>query len=64
MPLTALTRDFRVSRGSWWAFVPGVFLCGGAVARHLEEERFLTISLTGYAEYRERVRHRLIPFVW
>jgi len=50
--------------GSWWAFAPGVLLCCGAVARLLEEERFLTAHLVGYAEYREKVQRRLIPFVW
>lgn len=50
--------------GSWWAFVPGVLLCGGAIARLLEEERFLTVHLAGYSEYRKKVPHRLLPFIW
>ena len=50
--------------GSWWAFVPGALLCGGAIARLLEEERFLTVHLVGYSEYRKKVPHRLVPFVW
>lgn len=28
------------------------------------EERFLTEELEGYEEYKEKVRHRLIPFIW
>jgi protein-S-isoprenylcysteine O-methyltransferase Ste14 len=34
------------------------------VARIVVEEAFLTAKLPGYADYCERVRHRLIPFVW
>jgi protein-S-isoprenylcysteine O-methyltransferase Ste14 len=32
--------------------------------RLFDEERFLSTNLPGYAEYRQRVRHRLVPFVW
>jgi protein-S-isoprenylcysteine O-methyltransferase Ste14 len=43
------------------AFFPMV----AAIALRLrEEEKFLTKNLSGYDEYRQKVRHRLIPFVW
>ena len=50
--------------GSYWGLV--VF---GAVLllllwRLSDEERFLSTNLPGYTEYRKRVRHRLVPFVW
>ena len=32
--------------------------------RSLDEEALLSRELPGYAEYRRRVRYRLIPFVW
>jgi protein-S-isoprenylcysteine O-methyltransferase Ste14 len=32
--------------------------------RLLDEEKYLTGELPGYREYRRRVRHRLVPFVW
>jgi protein-S-isoprenylcysteine O-methyltransferase Ste14 len=32
--------------------------------RLTDEERFLTRNLTGYADYRNRVRYRLLPLVW
>jgi protein-S-isoprenylcysteine O-methyltransferase Ste14 len=50
--------------GSWWtlAFVP-VFL-PLLIARILNEEQVLERGLPGYGEYRHRVRHRLIPWVW
>jgi protein-S-isoprenylcysteine O-methyltransferase Ste14 len=34
------------------------------VVRLLDEERFLIENLPGYAEYRHRVRWRLVPGVW
>ena len=34
------------------------------VVRLLEEERFLLAHLSGYEEYRQKVRYRLIPFIW
>ncbi|HEY3658999.1 MAG TPA: hypothetical protein VGL34_28850 [Steroidobacteraceae bacterium] len=32
--------------------------------RALDEERFLHKNLPSYAEYCQRVRYRLVPFVW
>jgi protein-S-isoprenylcysteine O-methyltransferase Ste14 len=37
---------------------------GTLVVRILVEERFLRRELAGYAAYTERVRYRLIPFLW
>jgi protein-S-isoprenylcysteine O-methyltransferase Ste14 len=34
------------------------------VWRLLDEERFLVEHLAGYAAYRRKTRHRLIPYVW
>jgi protein-S-isoprenylcysteine O-methyltransferase Ste14 len=34
------------------------------VVRLLEEEKFLRKNLPGYEEYCQKVRHRLVPFVW
>jgi protein-S-isoprenylcysteine O-methyltransferase Ste14 len=42
--------------------VPIVF--APVIARIFIEERTLVKTLPGYAEYRERVGHRLIPWVW
>ena len=50
--------------GSWWGlltFIPLTFII---VWRLLDEERFLAKNLSGYAEYRDKVKYRLIPFVW
>jgi protein-S-isoprenylcysteine O-methyltransferase Ste14 len=32
--------------------------------RLLDEEKFLSRNLAGYTEYKNKVRYRLIPFVW
>ena len=34
------------------------------VVRIIHEERFLRANLEGYAEYTERIRYRLIPYIW
>jgi len=28
------------------------------------EEKLLEIELTGYAEYKKKVKYKLIPFIW
>ena len=45
---------------AWLAIVPILTL----VLRILVEERFLRRELMGYEAYTERVRYRLIPFIW
>ncbi len=49
---------------SLWGLIP--FLCYPPliIVRILNEERVLTDGLAGYAEYKTRVRYRLIPFIW
>jgi protein-S-isoprenylcysteine O-methyltransferase Ste14 len=41
--------------------IPGVPVL---VFRILDEEKMLTQDLAGYREYAERVRYRLVPYVW
>jgi protein-S-isoprenylcysteine O-methyltransferase Ste14 len=53
-----------IALGSLWGLVPAVLKCGTLVVRLLYEEDFLARNLAGYEAYRERVRCRLIPFVW
>ena len=50
--------------GSYWGLlfvIPGVLVL---VFRILDEEKLLTQELTGYREYAQRVRYRLVPNVW
>jgi protein-S-isoprenylcysteine O-methyltransferase Ste14 len=50
--------------GSWWGMLVNVPMVAAIVWRLLDEERFLAEKLAGYVEYRESVRHRLVPHVW
>ena len=50
--------------GSYWGLllvIPGVLVL---VSRILDEEKMLTQELRGYREYTQRVRYRLLPYVW
>jgi protein-S-isoprenylcysteine O-methyltransferase Ste14 len=50
--------------GSWWGLFFLFFTLPILVWRLLDEERFLHKNLPGYTEYTQKVRDRLIPFVW
>lgn len=48
-----------------WVAVPFVIpLIAVIVLRLLDEEKFLQANLSGYRLYLEKVRYRLIPYVW
>jgi protein-S-isoprenylcysteine O-methyltransferase Ste14 len=49
--------------GSYWGFVAIAAMMPFLLWRLLDEERILTRDLPGYAEYRQRVRHRLVPLI-
>ena len=53
-----------LSLGSLWGLLPMLALSMVIVWRLLDEERVLRNSLTGYKDYIEKVKYRLIPFVW
>jgi protein-S-isoprenylcysteine O-methyltransferase Ste14 len=50
--------------GSYWGLVVFGALLPLLLWRLFDEERFLSGNLPGYPEYRQRVRHRLVPYVW
>jgi protein-S-isoprenylcysteine O-methyltransferase Ste14 len=50
--------------GSYWGLVVFGVVLLFLLWRLFDEERFLCRNLPGYTEYRKRVRHRLVPFVW
>lgn len=50
--------------GSWWGLLTFIPLTFVIAWRLLDEERFLVKNLSGYGEYRSKVKYRLIPFVW
>lgn len=50
--------------GSWWAllcFLPYIVII---MIRIINEEKVLEASLTGYIEYKKKVRYRLFPYLW
>lgn len=50
--------------GSLWGLIPFALYPAVIVVRILNEEKLLTKELEGYAEYKTRVKYRLIPFIW
>ncbi len=50
--------------GSWWALLCFLPYIDVIVVRILNEEKVLETGLSGYTEYKSRVKYRLLPFVW
>ncbi len=51
--------------GSFWAVLPfGIVTAIPIVLRILNEEKLLMKDLTGYYDYCQKTKYRLIPYVW
>ena len=50
--------------GSFWGLIPFALYPVIIVVRILNEEKVLTEGLDGYAAYKQKVRYRLIPYLW
>lgn len=50
--------------GSWVALRFTIPLIMVILIRAVDEERFLTRKLPGYEAYRQKVRYRILPYVW
>jgi protein-S-isoprenylcysteine O-methyltransferase Ste14 len=50
--------------GSWVALPFPLPLILVVAIRSIEEEKFLLANLNGYEAYRQKVRYRLVPFIW
>jgi protein-S-isoprenylcysteine O-methyltransferase Ste14 len=50
--------------GSWWAVIPSVAIVFLFIFRTAMEDRTLTKELSGYKDYTEMTRYRLIPLIW
>lgn len=50
--------------GSWCGLVVMILYVFALVTRIRDEEKFLSKNLPGYNEYCQKVRYRLIPFLW
>jgi protein-S-isoprenylcysteine O-methyltransferase Ste14 len=53
-----------LSLGSYWGLLPFAVILPFLIWRLRDEEKMLTESLPGYAEYQRTVRHRLVPGIW
>ena len=50
--------------GSYWGLVPVAAMSPFLIWRLFDEERLLRDQLAGYREYQQKVRHRLLPWIW
>jgi protein-S-isoprenylcysteine O-methyltransferase Ste14 len=50
--------------GSWYGLIVFAVYPVLMVARLKDEEALLSKELPGYSEYKEKVKYRLIPFIW
>ena len=50
--------------GSWYALIPFLFYPAIIVVRLKDEEALLSKELPGYAAYKQKVKYRLLPYIW
>ena len=50
--------------GSWYALIAFLFYPAIIIVRLKDEEELLSRELAGYTEYKEKVKYRMIPFIW
>ena len=50
--------------GSWWGLAIIALVLPVLMWRILDEEQLLAKDLTGYKEYEQKVRYRLVPYLW
>ena len=50
--------------GSWYALIAFAFYPSIIIVRLKDEEALLTRELAGYAEYKQKVKYRLLPCIW
>jgi protein-S-isoprenylcysteine O-methyltransferase Ste14 len=50
--------------GSFWALIPALLLPVVLAARIGNEEQLLRRDLPGYVEYCQKVKYRVLPFIW
>ncbi|MEZ4862804.1 MAG: isoprenylcysteine carboxylmethyltransferase family protein [Caldilineaceae bacterium] len=59
-----ITIASALALGSYWALIPAALFLPLIIARILNEEAVLHRELTGYDDYCQAVRYRLLPGVW
>lgn len=50
--------------GSWYALIVFAAYPAIIIVRLLDEEKLLSRDLPGYEAYRQKVKYRLLPFIW
>ena len=50
--------------GSWYSLIVFAFYPAIIIVRLKDEQKLLTRELPGYTEYKQKVKYRLIPFIW
>ena len=50
--------------GSWYALIVFAAYPAIIIVRLKDEEELLTRELPGYAAYKEKVKYRILPFIW
>lgn len=50
--------------GSWYSLIVFAFYPGIIIIRLKDEEKLLSRELPGYRAYKQKVKFRLIPFIW
>jgi len=53
-----------IALGSWWGLAILALIFPVLVWRILDEEKLLTNDLPGYGAYTQKVRYRLVPYLW
>jgi protein-S-isoprenylcysteine O-methyltransferase Ste14 len=53
-----------IALGSYYGLPPVMIIIGAIIYRSFDEEKELKQSLAGYKEYCEKVKYRLIPFIF
>ena len=61
---TLLFLSFPIVLGSWFSFAIFCFFPFVLVKRIKNEEELLENGLEGYKEYKQKVKYKIIPFVW
>jgi protein-S-isoprenylcysteine O-methyltransferase Ste14 len=49
---------------AWWGLGIIALALPALLWRILDEEKFLKKDLPGYSEYTQKVRYRLVPYLW
>jgi protein-S-isoprenylcysteine O-methyltransferase Ste14 len=53
-----------IALGSWWGLCVLLLMTPTTLWRLFDEENLLKKELPGYREYTQKVRYRLVPYLW